>query len=102
MINKLEEINCSNISIVGTLYDYEYPLWILLKSKSSNKKIQLNHINVQNISTILQKTHITKNSCAVFHFTANNLGPSLNLKNTEEFRGKFKNEIELNGISLYY
>ena len=102
MINKLAEINCSNISIVGTLYDYEYPLWILFKNKSSNKKIQLNHINVQNISAILQKTHITKNSCAVFHFTANNLGPSLNLKNTEEFRGKFKNEIKLNGISLYY
>ena len=118
VINKLKDINCSNVSIVGTRADFEYPLWVM-----PDKEIKLQHTNVKNVTSILHKNIDAKNSCAIFHFNAlryksftkkeyagdHRLLIPLHQTHLQElkiirekYKKNFENEIKLNGITLYF
>lgn len=123
VINKLQDINCSNVSIIGTRADFEYPLWVML-----DKEVKLQHTNVKNVSSILERKTDTVNSCAIFHFTERKyksftkreysgdhqlFSPlhQVHLQESkmirEKYKKKFENEIELKGtingiIALYF
>tara|TARA_B100000795_G_C22779662_1_gene431657 strand:- start:784 stop:1965 length:1182 start_codon:yes stop_codon:yes gene_type:complete len=113
LINKLQDINCSNISIIGTQSDFEYPLWAMM-----DKEIKLQHTNVKNVSSILERKIDTENSCAIFYFIQRRskgfikkeYAADLQLSNSlhqahshqsnmirEKYKKKFENQIELIG-----
>ena len=98
-------------------------LWVML-----DKEVKLQHTNVKNVSSILERKTDTVNSCAIFHFTERKyksftkreysgdhqlFSPlhQVHLQKSkmirEKYKKKFENEIELKGtingiIALYF
>lgn len=95
IINKLKTIKCKNIVLIGTQSDYEYPLWAMAKKKFNNQNFQINHIDVNNFSNILEKEITFQQSCALVYFTHN-------FKNKIKYKNKFKDEINFERLGLLY